>query len=362
MRKSFLSPLVVGGIVLAGVVTSGEEAPVSRFEGEIEVSEVLLDVLVTDKDGNLVTGLTKDDFVVEEDGEQLTLSGVSFYSTRYSIDGRSGALDGEIPASRYFIFFFHDQRFFASGDSRLLRRQLRAARDSREWIETEMKPSDWVAVVGYDVKLKVHQDFTQDREAITRALSDAARGEDPGNNWPSRRQAIPSTRASLFRSLPVGKKLRKETRVIYDAIRLLAEATGHIVGRKNLLLFSTGFGVVDGSGIFARPDRRYYPDLEQALNDNHVAIYTMDLVPVGSRHSQEGFLNTLAADSGGLYYHNIINFLTPLRKIANENIGYYLLSYRAEHPVGEVGYQKVSIRMRERRLKVRAPRGYRYGD
>ena len=159
----------------------------------------------------------------------------------------------------------------------------------------------------------------------------------------------------------MGKKLRKETRVIYDGMRLLAEATGHIVGRKNLLLFSTGFGQLDGGGFFSRPDRRYYPSLEQSLNDNHVAVYTLDLVPPGSRHSQEGFLNTLATDSGGVYYRNNLNFLTPLRRIAGENVGYYLLSYSSEHPAGETGYQKVSIRMRESRLKVSAPRGYRYG-
>jgi VWFA-related protein len=342
-------------------IASSQEQAVPRFEGEVEVTEVLLDVLVTDQSGNLVTGLKEDDFVVEEDGEQIDLSGVSFYSTRYSGANDQAEVEGEIPASRYFIFFFHDQRFAASDDSRLLRRQIRAARESRDWIETEMKPSDWVAVVSYDVKLKIHQDFTQDREILARALSDAARGLDPGNNWPSRRQAIPSTQASLFRTLPVGKKLRKETRVIYDGMRLLAEATGHIVGRKNLLLFSTGFGEIDGSGIFARPDRRYYPDLEQSLNDHNVAVYPIDIVPAGSRHSQEGFLNTLASDSGGKYYQNVINFLTPLRKIADENIGYYLLSYSIEHPAGKSGYQKVSVRMRERRLQVRAPRGYRYG-
>ena len=362
MKRRVLIPLSLSGMMLMSLVAGAQDETVSRFKGEVEVNEVLLDVLVTDEDGSLVTGLKKDDFVVEEDGRELTLSGVSFYSTRYSIDGKSGSLEGEIPASRYFIFLFHDQRFFASEDSRLLSRQIRAARDSRQWIETEMKPSDWVAIVSYDVKLKVHQDFTQNREALARALGDAARGQDPGNNWPSRQQAIPSTQASLFRELPVGKKLRRETRVIYEGLRLLAEATGHIVGRKNLLLFSSGFGQIDGSGIFARPDRRYYPDLEQALNDNNVAIYTMDLIPVGSRHAQEGFLNTLASDSGGMYYHNIINFLTPLRNIAAENVGYYLLSYSAEHPVGESGYQKVSVRMRERRLKVRAPRGYRFGD
>ena len=69
----------------------------------------------------------------------------------------------------------------------------------------------------------------------------------------------------------------------------------------------------------------------------------------------------VAEDTGGRLYDNVNNYLTPLQTIADENNGYYLLSYRAEHPRGEHGYQEVSVQTRNREFQVRARRGYRYG-
>ena len=55
------------------------------------------------------------------------------------------------------------------------------------------------------------------------------------------------------------------------------------------------------------------------------------------------------------------NFITPLRRIADESNGYYLLSYLAQHPAGEVGYRKVKVTTRNPEFRVRARKGYRYG-
>ncbi|MCP4245617.1 MAG: hypothetical protein GY778_01075, partial [bacterium] len=122
-----------------------------------------------------------------------------------------------------------------------------------------------------------------------------------------------------------------------------------------------GFGTLDGPGGYAIPDRRYYPELERALNDNNVAVYPIDLTVQGSRHAQSDFLSTLARDTGGTYFQNFVNFIIPMRAVANENVGYYLLSYRSEHPLGESGYQKIEVGARVPGVVVRAQRGYRYG-
>ncbi len=220
-------------------------------------------------------------------------------------------------------------------------------------------PSDWIAVASYDVKLKIHSDFTQDRGALIAAIEEASHSGDPESRR-GRREYGSHEEASILRRLPYGIELRRETTRIYDALRLLAEATGHVVGRKNLLLFSIGFGEV-GFDPIALPDRRYYPAMQEALNANNVAVYPINLSPNGADDLQGGFLNTLAADTGGSYHYLFTNFATPLREIARESTGYYLLSYRAEHPLGAKGYQEVRVKARDRKLKVRAPSGYRYG-
>ena len=108
-------------------------------------------------------------------------------------------------------------------------------------------------------------------------------------------------------------------------------------------------------------DPRYYPPMEEALNDHNVAVYTIDLNPLGSTHLQAQFLNQLANDTGGYYYEDSVSFLTPLRRISKENSGYYLLSYQSEHPASEAGFQKVEVKARDKAVKVRARKGYRYG-
>lgn len=335
--------------------------PAAGFEGLVEVTEVLIDVLATDRDGQPVLGLGAEDFEVFENGRPVRLTGVSFYSTRYAPDG-SVLGDDDVPSSRYFIFFLHDQSRTGAFGTRLTSRLFDAARQCHRWTEEEMKPGDWVAVLSYDVKLKLHQDFTQDRGALAYALEAAAIGKDPEDLAPSKRPRPPAGgAASLGRHLPEGKQLRKETGDVHDALRLVAEAAGYTVGRKNLVLFTLGFGRVDGFSRLSRPDPRYYPQLEQALNDHNVAIYPIDLTPELFERQQRDFLGELAADTGGRYYENAVSLLTPLLQTSEENVGYYLLSYRSEHPAGEVGYQEVTVKPRDSKIRLKARQGYRYG-
>ncbi len=371
-RAAIAVALLPAGLLCVRAVSAQEaqephEKDTPTFAEQMDVTEVLLDVVVTDRDGNMVAGLGPSDFIVEEDGREVELRGADFYSTRYgagpstesSAGSREGTLGG-IPASRYIIFFFHDARTVANRLNRLIRQQIIAAQDCRRWIEEKMQPSDWIAITGYGMRLKIFQDFTQDREALLQAISEAARGSNPEKNrWT--REPASATAPSLLRQLPAGRELSRQTRRIYAGMRLLAEATGHIVGRKILLYFGIGFGNLDSTAGFAIPDRRYYPALEQALNDNNVAVYPIDLTVQGTRHSQSSFLSGFANDTGGVYYRNFSSFLGPLVAITKANIGYYLLSYQSEHPQGESGYQKIKVRMATRGLVVRSQRGYRYG-
>ena len=250
------------------------------------------------------------------------------------------------------------------GVGTLVAQQLEAARAAKDWLRQDMLPGDWVAVVGYDAKLSVYQDFTQDSRALERAVETALKGKDPGTEWPSRRADLLDPRPALTDDLPVGKALGKATRNRYDALRILAEATQDILGRKNLLLFSIGFGELDpvaGGQVVAKPDDRYYWGLREALNDSNVAVYPIDLTPAETDHLQSNFLQQLAADTGGRYWEHFVNFRTPMNEIGDETNGYYLLSYQTEHPAGETGYRAVKVRLENPRLQVRARQGYLYG-
>ncbi len=332
-----------------------QEELAPSFDDLVEVSEVLLDVLAVDEDGNVVTGLGKDDFVVEEDGEPVPITGVSYYATRYDESGEAE----EIPASRYFVLFFDMQQRSPRYGSRMLLQRLRASRDLQRWVEEEMTASDWMAVVRWDGKLEIYQEFTQEAGALAEAIRRAAAGKPANSYLPAGRRHSPGRSLELARRLqpPVRGSSREN---LYQALGRLAEATGYIVGRKNLLMLTTGFG--EEKGLYrSEPDPDHYPELETRLNDHNVAVYPIDLTPAGLPPMQEDFLERLATDTGGYYDPNFVGFLNPVKEVADDNLGYYLLSYQSARPAGEIGYQRLEVRARNPEVQVRARRGYRYG-
>jgi VWFA-related protein len=359
-----LGALVAGGAGLATAQDNPQQPP--RFGERIEVREVLLDALVTDPRGNVIVGLGKDDFVVRENGKPVDLTGVTFYSNRRLLAGspvlaKKGIRIDQVPEDRYFILFFDDQKDHAVDAPVLLTQQVDAGRRTKEWIDSQLLPNDWVAVVSYDVKLKVHQDFTHDRRLLAAAVDDAVKGKEAETNWPSRIPAQ-SSGPSLLAGLPRGNELRERTPTIYDGLQLLARAAGNVPARKNLVLFTNGFGRINPFGQY-EPDPRYYPPTMQALNTNDVAAYTVDLWPAGSsNHTMSDAMNQLAADTGGRYLYNFTNFLTVLEQITKENNGYYLLSYRSEHPAGSSGFQRVEVKTANPELRVKAREGYSWGS
>ena len=349
--------------LLAAAPGGGQQQPAGRFAERLQVTEVLLDVLVTDADGNVVVGLGPRDFVVEEDGRPVEVGSATFYGSGDMLDSPAlaGRLTpgGEGARDRFFILFFHDLRREAPA---LLRQQRDAAAQSRRWVESSLGDSDWVAVVSYYAKLRVHQDFTRDRQEVMAALDEVAAGKDPGATWTADAQL--GEQPSLTRYLPQGKELRKRTPRIEDALKLLGEAATNTRGRKNLLFFSIGFGDIDRFGW--RPDPRYYPRTRQALNDGNIAVYSItlaggtfprDRVIEALSHS----LTQLAMDTGGRDYRTFASFAVPLRRVVEDNGGYYLLSYSAEYPAGDSGYREVTVTTTNPTLRVRARDGYLFG-
>jgi VWFA-related protein len=338
--------------------------PPQRLDGKIEVRDVLLDALVADARGNVVVGLAKNDFVVSENGRPVELTGVTFYGNRQRVQGsaalaRRGLAVDHVPEDRYFILFFTDQRGSIDMFPVLLHQQFEAGARAKQWVEREVLPNDWVAVTGFDGKLKIYQDFTHDHAALTAAIDDAVKGKDVENDWPSRPPKAGGA-PSLLAGLPRGNELRERTAGFYDGIQVLARAAGNVPARKNLVLFIPGFARISPPPYsIYDPHLRPYLLTVQALNDNHVAAYPVDLWPVPL---VDLGMNQLATETGGRFVYQFNNFLTVLEQISQENSGYYLLSYRSEHPAGSSGFQPVEVTTTNPELRVKVRTGYDWGS
>lgn len=327
----------------------------------IRVAEVLLDVLVTDRKGNVIDDLTAEDFVVLHDGEEQEVVGASFYGGPSELASPGGG--GTARTDRYFILMFHDQRMQAP---QLTGPQMDNARWLKRWIEDELQPNDQVAVFGYQARLKVYLDFSRDRDEILAAVDAAARGKKDIERWVTRSDPeFDPNSPSLFVNLPVEKELARRSRKLQEALELVGEAAAGIAGRKNLIMFSLGFGEIGQFGSYT-PDPRYYPQMREALNAGNVAVYTIDTM--GSRRrsiasaSLNDSLSLISNETGGHYYANFTNVLSPMRQVAEENQGYYLLSFRSEYESGTRGYRDIKVKVREGKYKVRSRTGFRYGE
>jgi VWFA-related protein len=113
---------------------------------KVDVPLVSLDVLVTTKDGQTVSGLKKENFKIMEDGAPQQIS--TFNQTEAPI---TAVLLVEFASTNYYFI-------------------VEALNASYSFANT-LKKDDWVAVISYDMKPQILADFTQDKRAVQAALN-----------------------------------------------------------------------------------------------------------------------------------------------------------------------------------------------
>jgi len=112
----------------------------------VSVPVVTVDCLVTTKSGEFLPGLKRENFKVMEDGVPQTVT--SFQQTEAPI---TAVLVLEFAST--YASFINDMFNYAYG------------------FASSLKPQDWVAVVSYDMKTRLEQDFTQDKRQVFGALN-----------------------------------------------------------------------------------------------------------------------------------------------------------------------------------------------
>lgn len=372
-RRWLLVPVLLAGLLSAPSLAqppasppSAHPKPQGTFRETLQVREVLLEAVVTDHRGRPFPGLSKEDFEVEENGKPVEVVSATYHLRAEETPG-PGDLEN-LPASRepirvavdqgksprYFILFFHDIRRGDKETLGVLSQQFRAGRGARRWVEEELGPEDYVAVVGYDFKLRLHQDFTNDHEAILEAIDQAVsrgRPEELGTSAPE----VPS----LFASLPRGARLRDGSRDVKEALRTLAGAARHLPGRKFLFFFSIGLGLRGPErGLL---DHDFRATTVEVLNSTDIAVYSFDLTPPNADHALSGSMNHLAESTGGRYYQHVESFSKPLEEVTRQLSGYYLLAYRTDLPPNAAGFRSIHVRVLQPGLRVDYRKGYLVG-
>ena len=120
-------------------------AQMPRTTVSVNVDMVSLQALVTDNNGNVLTGLRPENFTIYEDGVKQEI-------THFSPVEANVTVVMLVEFSKRIELFLDDVYNAMYGFVRTLR------------------PGDWTAVVGYDMRTTIFNDFTQDQQEIYKSL------------------------------------------------------------------------------------------------------------------------------------------------------------------------------------------------
>lgn len=347
--------LSLAAVALAATAAFAQDNTTTQFGEKITVNTVLIDAVVTDRTGHQMLGLSKDDFIVTENGAPQTIDSVDYYTNRRLLTDQESNANFKaerVHEARYYVLFFDKTISGAFFDRLTL-----ARRAAQQFINERLQPGDQVAVVGDDVRLKVYSDFTSDKKKLGQALQEASafgRGLNPSKSS--------TTDASILANVDADDMM-KHSGTAYEAITVLAKALRPIKARKNLVLFSPGIiePGEDVRGNVILNKSRYYDPMVEALNAANVTVYPVQLTEdAGSTPALHQTLERLAADTNGEYFRYATNFVQPLKKVEAATSGYYLISYRTEKPRGARGFQKVDVKLKNPEFRVQSRAGYLY--
>ncbi len=123
------------------------QAPPPQTSISVESNVVNIDAVVTDQDGNIVTGLKKENFRILDDGQRQQVA--NFAPT-----------DAVITIVMLMEFSKRYGGFFAY-----------QAKNLSYSFLAQLKPKDWVALKTFDLKTTLVEDFTQDKQEVGQAIA-----------------------------------------------------------------------------------------------------------------------------------------------------------------------------------------------
>jgi VWFA-related protein len=215
-----------------------------------------LDIVVTDAKGKPVHGLTKEDFVVLENGAPQPVTNFAVYdqaagTVTSSARSAEGPAEPEgvvsAPPPRRMVFFIDE-----IGVQKMARDRL--YKSAKAFVDA-MRPGDVAAVVRPTTKEKIVQEFTGDRTAVERALKTAI--DESGEQFSGPKQEVSNLRWLLKNAL--GPNARRQAKREYaDAvarrvghrlgqIRALTSSLAGLEGKKIVVLVTMGLSAKPGS-------------------------------------------------------------------------------------------------------------------
>jgi Ca-activated chloride channel family protein len=262
---------------------------------------------ITTSDGKeQVTGLTREDFQVFEDGVPQVISA-------FASDPKPIALSIMIDSSTSM-----DQK-------------LRVAEEAAVGFVRRLRPDDVAQIITFNNETRIRQTFTSDMLALERAIRETRAGGS----------------TSLYEAIYIA---------INELTRMRRTRPADEVRRQVILMLS------DGEDTTSRPN---YEDVLDVAKRSDVAVYAIGLRAAGRQEGRafnefDYVLRTLTQSSGGrVFFVSDIEQLPAIyAQIADELASQYTLGYISKNARRDGGWRQVSVRVSRPSVSARTRAGY----
>jgi len=294
--------LAVGLLVAVASAASAQE-PAQVFRAGVAV--VSLNVTVADSQGRFVTGLDQSEFSILEDGIRQDFL---FFSKTI------------LPIALSLII----------DTSASMEERLAIAQDAAVGFAQRVREQDLAQVIDFDSRVEILQGFTNDKDALERAIRSTAAGGS----------------TSLYNA-------------VYIALRELSKvkAKGQDdVRRQAIVLLSDG---EDTTSLVS------FEEVMELVKRSETSIYTIGLQP-REQSALKGFreaefvLRQLAQETGGRSF--FVQQAEELRgvygQIADELSGQYTMAYMPKNAKRDGAWRRLQVQVARPNVTVRTKRGY----
>ncbi len=404
--------LVAASIVSLAGQTATTQSPTFRASTKV----IQVDVIVHDKKGDPVAGLTKDHFTIFDQGAAQR---IVFFSDKCTskpgqpppVAAKPTALTGLTGAS---VFSNRPQEAAATSGSvtAILFDSLNTdfldtgfARARVEKFLKGIQPEDRVALYGLSTKLQVLHDFTGDADALAQALEKFKASENPETSATKFKESNISSgpvgpSSTIDRTINEMNQLRSDVFMVARvqstaaALETVARHLAGLPGRKNLIWVSGSFPISIGS--FQKHLQRTSPvkdsfskEVEaaaRALSSANVAIYPVDaraLTTLGGvfnaatspvlgaiqlqNHTRLpefapvrdiGTMQALADATGGRVFENTNDIEGAVRSAIDDSRCTYVLGYYPDHNKWDGNFREIKVQVKHSGVETRYRRGY----
>ena len=400
--------------------TPQEVAPLQKpLEHQVTVTLKLIQVYVTDKKGNPVPDLNKEDFIVYDNGRAMTLTEFEKHILEAAAQkpepqpAEEKILPTPLPApgvmNRKFFLFFD----FAFNNQKGV---MEAKKAALHFIDTELIPGDEVGLLSYSMLkgLSIHEYLTTDHKKVREAVEGlnakgiAGRAEDFEEEYWQMEGGSGGIYAKSRSQLEAERRESKnQAQNFILKITALAKALRYIPGKKHMILFSTGvvnsliyygmaghpsgaawFNVDAGDFVLRTQNEEMLKELSAAnctvfsFDTREAAmvpsLFTYDQLtfeqrnraiftgagatnPVnvfkGERITGHYSLSRISNVTGGKYFSNINEYEKNMGQVQTMTGTYYVLGYYINEQ-WDGRYHKIKVDVKRKGVEVRAQSGY----